>query len=200
MTDPISDMLTRIRNASRALLPTVEMPHSKMKESIAHILKKEGYVAEVAVEGKVQEDQAQDLKYQGKKSVIEGLKRISKPGLRRYVGATEIPRVLGGLGVAVVSTPEGVMTGTQARKKNLGGELLLLRLVRNLFYVTNWKTTDCHSAQSEGGGQRAESFRRRPERQARLGTAAAHEPQGGRTARLSSAAMAKTRRPRRCTA
>lgn len=124
MIDPISDMLTRIRNAQRALLPAVEMPHSKIKESIAHILKKEGYVSEVAVDGKFPKAIKLKLKYEGKKSVIEGLRRISKPGLRRYVGATEIPRVLGGLGITVVSTPEGVMTGTQAKKKNLGGELL----------------------------------------------------------------------------
>jgi len=124
MTDPISDMLTRIRNAGRALLPAVEMPHSKVKENIAHILKQEGYVAEVAVDGKTLKQLKIKLKYQGKKSVIEGIKRISKPGLRHYVGSTEIPRVLAGMGVAVISTPEGVMTGTQARKKNLGGELL----------------------------------------------------------------------------
>ena len=124
MTDPISDMLTRIRNAGRALLPAVEMPHSRMKESLANILKREGYVADVAVDGKTIKKLKIQLKYQGKKSVIEGLRRISKPGLRHYVGATEIPRVLGGMGVSVISTPEGVMTGTQARKKNLGGELL----------------------------------------------------------------------------
>jgi small subunit ribosomal protein S8 len=124
MIDPIADMLTRIRNAHRALLPVVEMPHSKIKESIAHILKKEGYVAEISVEGKLPKTIKVRLKYQGKKSVIEGLRRVSRPGLRHYVGATEIPRVRGGLGVAVVSTPEGVMTGTQARRKNLGGELL----------------------------------------------------------------------------
>ena len=124
MVDPISDMLTRIRNAQRALLPDVEVPHSKMKESIAHILKSEGYVGEVTVAGKLPKTIKLKLKYQGKKSVIEGLKRVSRPGLRNYVGATEIPRVRGGLGVAVVSTPEGVMTGTQARKKNIGGELL----------------------------------------------------------------------------
>jgi len=125
MIDPISDMLTRIRNAGRALLPTVEMPHSRIKESIAHILKKEGYIAEVAVDGKgVKKSIKLKLKYEGKKNVIEGLKRVSSPGLRRYVGSTEIPRVLGGLGVAVVSTSEGLMTGTQAKKKNLGGELL----------------------------------------------------------------------------
>ena len=124
MIDPIADMLTRIRNASRALLPTVAIPHSRMKESLAHILKSEGYVAEVAVEGKLPKTIKLRLKYEGKKSVIEGLKRVSKPGLRNYVGSTEIPRVRGGLGVAVVSTSEGVMTGQNARKKNIGGELL----------------------------------------------------------------------------
>lgn len=124
MIDPIADMLTRIRNASRALLPTVAMPHSKMKESVAKILKAEGYVSEVAVEGKLPKKITLRLKYEGKKCVIEGLKRVSKPGLRNYVGATEIPRVRGGLGVAVVSTSEGVMTGQEARKKNIGGELL----------------------------------------------------------------------------
>jgi small subunit ribosomal protein S8 len=124
MTDTISDMLTRIRNASRVMLPAIELPHSKMKESIAHILKKEGYVAEVAVEGKTQRKLKLKLKYDGRKSVIEGLKRVSTPGLRRYVGATEIPQVRGGLGISVVSTSQGVMTGHQARKNNLGGELL----------------------------------------------------------------------------
>ena len=124
MTDPISDMLTRIRNANRALLPTVEMPHSKMKEGIAQILKREGYIFDFAVEGKLPKTMKMKLKYQGKKSVIEGLRRISTPGLRRYVGATDIPRVRGGLGVAVVSTSEGLMTGNQARKKNIGGELI----------------------------------------------------------------------------
>ena len=124
MTDPISDMLTRIRNAHGALLPAIELPHSKMKESIATILKKEGYIAEVSVEGKPLKKLKLKLKYQGKKSVIEGLRRVSSPGLRRYVGATEIPRVRGGLGTAIVSTSQGVMSGTQARKNNLGGELL----------------------------------------------------------------------------
>jgi small subunit ribosomal protein S8 len=124
VNDPISDMLTRIRNANRALLPTVELPHSKIKENIAGILKREGYIADFAVEGKVPKSIKMKLKYQGKKSVIEGMRRVSTPGLRRYVGATEIPRVRGGLGVAVVSTSEGVLTDTQARKKNLGGELL----------------------------------------------------------------------------
>src|SRR5436305_4296651 len=124
MTDPISDMLARIRNANRALLPGVELPYSKIKESIASILKKEGYINDFAVEGKFLKTIKLKLKYQGKKSIIEGLRRVSTPGLRRYVGATEIPRVRAGLGVSVVSTSEGVMTGTQARKKNIGGELL----------------------------------------------------------------------------
>jgi len=124
MNDPISDMLTRIRNANQALLPNLDLPHSKMKESIAGILKREGYISDFSVEGQVPKKLKLKLKYQGKKSVIEGLQRISSPGLRRYVGATEIPRVRGGLGVVLVSTSEGVMTGNQARKKNLGGEVL----------------------------------------------------------------------------
>jgi len=124
MTDPISDMLTRIRNAHRALLPALELPHSKVKESIAGILKKEGYIAEFGVEGQIKKTLRLKLKYQGKKAVIEGIKRVSSPGLRRYVGATEIPRVRAGLGTAIISTSQGVMSGTQARKNNLGGELL----------------------------------------------------------------------------
>jgi small subunit ribosomal protein S8 len=124
MSDPISDMLTRIRNAGAAQLPTVELPHSRIKESVAKILQSQGYVADVAVEGETKKKIKIRLKFNGKKSVIEGLKRVSSPGLRRYVGATEIPRVRGGLGVAIVSTSEGLMTDQQARKKNLGGELL----------------------------------------------------------------------------
>jgi small subunit ribosomal protein S8 len=124
MTDPISDMLTRIRNANQALLPVVDIPHSKIKENIAGILKREGYINDVSVEGKLPKTLKLKLKYNGKRSVIEGLRRVSSPGLRRYVGSTDIPHVRGGLGVSVVSTSEGVMTGTQARKKNIGGELL----------------------------------------------------------------------------
>ena len=124
MNDPISDLLTRIRNANRALLPAVEVPHSKIKESILGILKREGYIADFAVEGKAPRMIKVKLKYQGKKSIIEGLCRVSTPGLRRYVGATEIPRVRGGLGVAVVSTSEGLLTDLQARRKKIGGELI----------------------------------------------------------------------------
>lgn len=124
MTDPIADMLTRIRNASSAMLPTVEIPHSKMKESLARLLLKEGYVSEVRVEGDKKKHLKLGLKYTGRRGVIEGLRRISRPGLRNYVGSTEIPRVRGGLGVAVVSTPEGIMSGHEARRKNLGGEVV----------------------------------------------------------------------------
>ncbi len=125
MNDPIADLLTRIRNASHALLPSVAVPHSKLKESIVSILKQEGYITDFSQEGQGADRSLNlKLKYQGKKSVIDGLRRVSSPGLRRYVGATDIPRVRGGLGVAVLSTSEGVMSGRQARKKNLGGELL----------------------------------------------------------------------------
>jgi small subunit ribosomal protein S8 len=125
MNDPVADMLSRLRNASQALIPDVEMSHSKMKESIAHILKREGYISEVAVEGKTAAKKLKlKLKYNGRKGVIAGLRRVSKPGLRRYVGSTEIPRVLNGMGIAIVSTPKGIMTGNDARKQNVGGELV----------------------------------------------------------------------------
>jgi small subunit ribosomal protein S8 len=124
MTDPIADMLARLRNAGLALKPQVELPHSKLKESIARIFQREGYLADCAVEGKTIKKLKLRLKFQGKKSAIEGMKRVSKPGLRHYVGADEIPRVLAGMGVAILSTPRGVMTGNEARKQNLGGEVL----------------------------------------------------------------------------
>jgi small subunit ribosomal protein S8 len=124
MSDPISDMLTRLRNAGAAQLPVVKLPHSRIKENAAKILQSEGYVSDVSVAGEPKKEITIKLKFNGKKSVIEGLKRVSRPGLRRYVGSTEIPRVRGGLGVAVLSTSEGIMTDAQARKKNLGGELL----------------------------------------------------------------------------
>ncbi|MDB6029325.1 MAG: rpsH [Verrucomicrobiales bacterium] len=124
MNDPISDMLTRLRNASLALKPVCEVPHSKLKESMAHILKQEGYVGEVAVEGTLPKVIKLKLKYEGKRGVIEGLRRVSTPGLRRYTGSKDVPRVRGGLGVVILSTSEGLMTGVQARKKNIGGELL----------------------------------------------------------------------------
>jgi len=124
MTDPIADMLTRIRNASRASLPIVEFSHSRMKESIAQVLKREGYIADCSIEGGPIKKLRLKLKYQGRKGVIEGLRRVSSPGLRRYFGAKVAPRVLGGLGTSIVSTPKGVMTGFEAQKQNVGGEVL----------------------------------------------------------------------------
>ena len=124
MSDPISDMLTRIRNAGQAALPFAEIPHSKTKESIAVILKKEGYVSDLSVAGDKIKTLTVKLKYEGRRPVIEGLRRISRPGLRRYTGGSEIPKVRGGLGIAIVSTSQGLMTGIQAKRANIGGELL----------------------------------------------------------------------------
>ncbi len=122
--DPIANMLTCVRNASQALLDEVAMPHSKIKENIARILKNEGYITEFGVEGDAKKTLKMKLKYNGRRGVIEGLKRVSRPGLRQYVSATEVPRVLGGLGVAILSTSKGVMTGQDARKESIGGEVL----------------------------------------------------------------------------
>ena len=124
MNDPIADMLTRIRNGSRALLPEVEIPHSKLKESIARILKDEGYIADWSVEGESKKTLKVELKYVGRREVIQNLRRVSRPGLRQYAGAREIPRVLGGMGDSIISTSHGVMRGAEARKRNLGGEVL----------------------------------------------------------------------------
>jgi small subunit ribosomal protein S8 len=123
-TDPIADMLSRIRNASQALLPSVEMDHSKIKESIAQILKHQGYVEDCEVSNEKHKQIKIRLKFEGRQGVIRGLKRVSRPGLRRYVAAAEVPRVLGGLGISIVSTSQGLMTGHEARRQNLGGELL----------------------------------------------------------------------------
>ncbi len=126
VTDPIADMLTRVRNASAARHHEVALPSSKVKRELARILVEEGFIDsfDTAVDG-VQEMLTMQLKYvEGKAPVVSGLKRISKPGLRVYARKTEIPRVLGGLGIAVLSTSRGIMTGSQARKLNLGGEVL----------------------------------------------------------------------------
>ena len=126
VTDPIADLLTRIRNANQMRYKEVVRPSSNLKLSIVKILKNEGYIANY----KVEKDEVQDnilvtLKYgQNKERVISGLKRISKPGLRVYAKAEEIPTVLNGLGISIVSTSKGVMTGKEARKENLGGEVL----------------------------------------------------------------------------
>ena len=125
ITDPISDMLTRIRNAVAVRKPTVELPSSKVKNEIARILKQEGFVRAVAVVDAQPASMLRlELKYVGKKGVIQSIRRISKPGHRVYRKATELPRVLNGLGMAVLSTSRGIMTDRQARKERLGGEVL----------------------------------------------------------------------------
>ena len=125
ITDPIADMLTRIRNANSARHDTVDVPASNMKKSIAQILLDEGYIKSY----QIADDGTQGvihitLKYNGKDKVITGLRRVSKPGLRVYVGADELPRVLRGLGIAIVSTSKGVMTDKAARAAHVGGEVL----------------------------------------------------------------------------
>jgi small subunit ribosomal protein S8 len=126
MTDPIADMLTRIRNALMVNKETVEIPASNMKKAIAQIMLNEGYVSDVKFEedgvvGKI----VITLKYAGKKkSVINGLQRVSKPGLRTYSGVEKMPKVMDGLGIAIVSTNKGVMTDKQAKAANVGGEVL----------------------------------------------------------------------------
>jgi small subunit ribosomal protein S8 len=125
-SDPIADMLTRIRNASAARHRELTLPSSRVKREIARILVEEGFVESFSIQpGDVQEQLTVQLKYvEGRTPVVSGLKRISKPGLRVYARKTEIPRVLGGLGLAILSTSHGIMTGSQARKLNLGGEVL----------------------------------------------------------------------------
>ncbi|MCK6407349.1 MAG: 30S ribosomal protein S8 [Rhodocyclaceae bacterium] len=125
MSDPISDMLTRIRNAQQAEKVSVAMPSSKLKVAIAKVLKDEGYVEDFAVrEGEGKPTLEIGLKYYAGRPVIERIERVSKPGLRVYKGSTDIPRVMNGLGVAIVSTPKGVMTDRKARASNVGGEVL----------------------------------------------------------------------------
>ena len=125
LTDPIADMLTRLRNGNTARHTDVKVPFSKIKESIANILKNEGYIAgyEIKEEGNIQ-DIVVTLKYVDGETVIKGLKRISKPGRRVYSSVENLPKVLGGLGIAVVSTPNGVLTDKECRKHNVGGEVL----------------------------------------------------------------------------
>ena len=125
-TDPIADMLTRIRNASAARHRELTLPSSRVKREIARILTEEGFIDSFSTrQDGVQEMLIVQLKYvEGRTPVVSGLKRISKPGLRVYARKTEIPRVLGGLGLAILSTSHGIMTGSQARKLNLGGEVL----------------------------------------------------------------------------
>ena len=126
VTDPIADMLTRIRNANQMRYNEVVVPSSKMKLEIIEILKNEGYIASYKIDkNEVQDNVIITLKYgKNKERVISGLKRISKPGLRVYAKAEEVPTVLNGLGISIVSTSKGIMTGKEARKQTLGGEVL----------------------------------------------------------------------------
>ncbi len=124
-SDPIADMLTRIRNAQNANHPTVAMPHSRLKGEIAQVLKREGFISDLSVEGGTKKVLNLNLKYtEDHEPVIRGLERESRPGLRRYVAAAKVPRVLGGQGIAVLSTSSGIMTDREARSKNVGGEVL----------------------------------------------------------------------------
>ena len=127
-TDPIADMLTRIRNANMVSLTEVEMPSSKLKVELAKLLKSEGYIEEYAVvekEGSNFKTLKITLKYDEKsKPVISNLKRVSRPGLRNYCKAKDIPQVLGGMGIAIISTSKGLLTDRRARKENVGGEIL----------------------------------------------------------------------------
>lgn len=126
LSDPISDFLTRLKNASAAGNESFTAPYSKMKESIAAILANEGYIWNFEVQGEGKEKQVKvKVKYSDAgKPVLTNLKKISKPGLRQYVGAGEIPRVLNGLGISIISTSKGLMTGAAAKKQNVGGEIL----------------------------------------------------------------------------
>jgi small subunit ribosomal protein S8 len=126
MSDPLADMLTRIRNAGMVKFESIDMPHSRLKAGVAQILKEEGYISDFhVIEDNKQGILRIDLKYdQGRRQVITGLRKISKPGRRMYVKADEIPRVMSGMGISVLSTSRGVMGDIQARRQGVGGELL----------------------------------------------------------------------------
>ena len=124
MQDPISDMLTRIRNGQAASKVTVKMPSSKQKVAIAAVLKAEGYIADFSVAGDTKPELEVTLKYFEGKKVIDTIKRVSRPGLRIYKGARDLPQVMAGLGIAIISTSHGVMTDRAARKASIGGEII----------------------------------------------------------------------------
>lgn len=129
LTDPIADMLTRIRNASRVGHASVEMPLSRVKRSIAEVLRDEGYIESFEERGEAPHQVLRiHLRYagtgRGREPVLTGIRRVSKPGLRVYTRATEVPRVYGGMGTAILSTPRGVMSGARARRQNVGGEVI----------------------------------------------------------------------------
>jgi small subunit ribosomal protein S8 len=125
VTDPISDLLARVRNAGAAQKTELFVPYSKIKAEITRILKEEGYITDYAVDTEGAHPRIKiTAKLANRTSAITGLKRVSRPGLRRYVGAQEIPRVLGGMGISILSTPRGILSGREAKKQNVGGELL----------------------------------------------------------------------------
>ena len=125
VTDPIADFLARVRNGARAQKQEVLIPYSKIKAEIARIFKEEGYISDYSVDTSAAHPRIKVInKLVDRSSAIAGLKRVSRPGLRRYVGADEIPRVLGGMGVAILSTSRGILSGREARKQKVGGELL----------------------------------------------------------------------------
>ena len=121
---PIADLLTRLRNSTRVRKAELLVPYSRMKADISAILKKEGYITDFEVKSEGKPQLRIVNKFAGKTPAITGLKRVSRPGLRRYVGAEDIPRVLGGMGISIISTPRGVLSGREARRQKVGGELL----------------------------------------------------------------------------
>ncbi|MDZ4816482.1 MAG: 30S ribosomal protein S8 [Verrucomicrobiota bacterium] len=125
INDPIADFLVRIRNAAAVRKGEMTVPYSRMKGEMARILKREGYIVDYKVETSEGHPELRlVLKYAGRESAIQGVKRISKPGVRVYVGSNDIPRVLGGMGISILSTPKGILTGRDARKQRVGGEIL----------------------------------------------------------------------------
>jgi small subunit ribosomal protein S8 len=127
LTDPIADFLTRLRNAATSHRADVKLPHSKIKEEIARILKEEGYIAEYEVDHSSHPAVIKvTMKFVNRTPALTGIKRVSKPGLRKYVGADEVPRVLGGMGTSILSSSRGILTGRQAKREKIGGELLAI--------------------------------------------------------------------------
>jgi small subunit ribosomal protein S8 len=125
VTDPIADFLARVRNGARAQQPEVLIPYSKIKAEVARVLKEEGYISDYSVDTSAAHPRIKVInKLVDRSSAIAGLRRVSRPGLRRYVGADEIPRVLGGMGLAILSTSRGILSGREAKKQKIGGELL----------------------------------------------------------------------------
>jgi len=127
LSDPIADFLARLRNAARSNRADVAAPYSLLKAEIARILKQEGYIADFEVDTTVKPAQIKvTLKFVNRTPALTGLKRVSRPGLRKYVGSEDVPRVLGGMGIAILSTSRGILTGREARKEHVGGELLAM--------------------------------------------------------------------------